>query len=111
MRIQSASGISNQKDLNGLARIVQIFANDVQNLFSGQVTFADNFKAQIIQVTFDAPNVNKQIDHNLGVPATGYLALTKSVPMDIYNGTVNVLTKTYVTLRSTAAGTVTLIIL
>lgn len=108
--VQSAQGISNQTSIVGVGRATQQFATDVQNLLNGQLSFADNFKAQIISVTFNAANTDMQINQNLNSVPSGYLVLRKSMSLDVYDGSQNVFTKSYVTLRSTAPGTVSLMV-
>lgn len=109
-KIQSAPGISNQKDAMGVGRATQQFATDVQNLVNGQLSYVDNFKAQLIGVTFLAANTDQAVPHNLNSLPTGYQILRKSVTLDVYDGSQNVFQTSYVTLRSTAIGFVTLMI-
>lgn len=110
MKLSASQGISNQETLDKLKRQTQIFAQATEDVVNGQITFQDNFRCQIITVTFVNPNVDVQVPHQLGTVPIGYLAINKTSPLDVYNGSANVFTKTFITVRSDAGGTANILI-
>ena len=110
MKISQNEGIDNQKDLAGVKLQVQRFANEVEQTVNNGLSFADNFKAQILVVNFTSANTNTQINHQLGSVPTGYIPIGKSVSLDIYDGSTDVFNKTFVTLKSSAIGSATIMI-
>jgi len=110
MKLPSTQGIGNQSDDEGLKRQLQIFASNIESILNSGITFKDNIRCQIIEVLFDVSNTDKQINHQLNYVPTGYYVVRKSAVIDIYDGASNVFQKTYVTLRSSATGTVSVLI-
>ena len=110
MKLGVGQGIDKQATLEDLSRQTQIFANAVDDVVNGGITFQDNFRAQIIGVTFSAANMDTQINHSLGILPIGYLVIGKSVALDVYNGSSSVLTKQFLTLKSSVIGNATIMV-
>lgn len=110
MKISENEGIDNQKTLDGVKLQVQRFANQVEQVVNNGLSFADNFKSQTIIVNFTVANTDTQIRHQLGSIPVGYIPIGKSVSLDIYDGSTDVFNKTFVTLKSSAIGTATILI-
>ena len=104
MKLSVSNGINDQKDLPGLRRLVQIMASELETMINGNLTFQDNFKEQTISVLFTAANADQQIPHKLQTVPIGYLVIGKDSIFDVYNGSADVFTKTFVTLRASNTG-------
>jgi len=110
MKLNVVQGISEQTTVETLGRQTQLLANNLDDLLNSGLTFKDNFRNQIIGVTFSAANTDTQINHNLGIVPTGYLVIGKTVSLDVYNGSTNVFTKQFLTLKSSVIGFATIIV-
>lgn len=104
MKLSSSEGINNQQDLSGLRRITQVFAKAVELLLNGNVTFQDNFRGNTVTGEFLAANGDIQINHGLTFIPTGYIVTSKDSDFNVYDGSVDVFTRTFITLRASAAG-------
>lgn len=110
MKLASSQGISNQQTWEGLRRQTQILATKLEELLNNGINFKDNFQSQSISVAFTAADTDLQIAHQLNIVPTGYLVTNKSVSLDVYNGSSNIFNKTFITLRSSAIGTATIMV-
>jgi len=104
MKLSSSEGINNQSDLLGLKRITQVFAKAVELLVNGNITFKDNLRGKTVDASFLAANTDTQVNHGLTFIPSGYIVTSKDSGFVVYNGSVDVFTKTFVTLRASAIG-------
>lgn len=110
MKLTAGEGINNQKDLDGIKRQTQLLANNLGDMLNSGLIFQDNFRIQIVGVTFSAANTNTIVNHNLNAVPIGYLSIGSSAAFIIYNGSQNVLAKTSVTLKASGTGFATIMI-
>lgn len=90
-------------------RFITLFAEDVLARVNGGLDFATNFNCKIISATFSASGTDTSFNHTLGHPPTGYFEIRKSASMIVYDGSV-AWTASTISLRSSANGTVSLVI-
>lgn len=106
--------ITNSTDLSNIAqedvtRYVSAVLAQVSTILNAGINFQDNFSAQRVSVTFGSANVETVVRHNLGRVPVGYLPLTLSAAMILYNGTSgNDDSALY--LKSSATGTATVLV-
>jgi hypothetical protein len=83
--------------------------NDVSGILNKGILFADNFDAQIVDVTFSAANANTVVTHNLQRTPLGYIRLSSTAATIIYDGSAPS-SINEITLRASAACTAKLLI-
>lgn len=110
MKLSISEGINNQADFDGLKRQTQIFAKAAEQVINGGLTFADNLRLKTVGATFLAANTNTQIIHGLNFIPVGYIVIGKSASFDVYNGSADVFTKTFITLRAAGTGSATIMV-
>lgn len=110
MKLNFSDGFNNIKDLEGFKTQVQRLASNLSDVLNNNVTFADNFRSQVVGVTFSAANTNMTINHRLNAVPIGYLVIGRSAAFTVYDGSANVLTKTSITVRSSSTGSATVMI-
>lgn len=108
MKINSA-GESPGETTQELQKFLAFFSKDVVLALNGNLTFADNLRCQIIDVSFTAANTNKVISHSLKRVPSGYFTVRSSAGAILYDGTTVSDLKS-ITLKSTAIATMTLVI-
>ena len=92
-----------------LPRFADQFAQSVVQAINGDLDFSSNFNCLILSLTFTAANANTVFNHGLGRIPANYLQVGQTAGMVVYNGTLSH-TVSQLNLRSTAAGTVQLLI-
>lgn len=110
MKLTAVAGISEQKTVETLGRQTQLMANNLDDILNGGVNYQDNFRMQVVGVTFTAADTDVQVAHSLGVMPLGYVAIGKSAAMIIYDGSSSVLTKQFITIRSSVIGNATIMV-
>lgn len=108
-KINSGAGSPNSPTLDGLNKFVNLFAADVEQALNGQLTFADNFRAQLITVIFTAANTEKQVLHTIKKVPTGYFNVGAMAATTVYDG-VSSWTTSALYLKSSVATTVRLLV-
>jgi len=103
MKITVAANLSNvsQEDLG---RFTSQFTEQVKDAINGNLSFADNFKAQTVSVTFDSANAEVQVSHGLKKTPTGYIVVGTSAAMSVYDGSSSNTAELFY-VRSSATGT------
>lgn len=92
-----------------LPKHLSFFADEVVNKVNGGLDFATNINCKLISITFSAGATNTSIAHGLNRLPVGYLVYGQTANITVYDGsTAN--TTTTLTLRSSAAGAVRLIV-
>lgn len=84
-KIQSATDVSNLKDIEQLKRFVSIALNEFKDIVNGNLTFGENIKTKLLNVTFSG--VEASVSHGLGFVPNGYIIVGKSGDFNVYNGT------------------------
>lgn len=108
MKITVATDLSNIKD-EDITRFVSQFTSQTADIINGNISFADNFKAQTLSVTFSSANTDVQVSHGLKKVPTGYIIVGASSAMSVYDGSSsNTADLFYV--RSSATGTARILI-
>ena len=95
--------ISQQNEWDDAKRFVSISFERIQDLFSNNITFGDNFNGQIVSAVFATANAEVTIAHTLNRVPTGFIPVLPSVAMSVYNGSTP-WTASSVYLKSTVAG-------
>lgn len=90
-------------------RFIDLFCQDVIDKVNGKLDFATNFNCKVLTVKFTAANTDAAVQHNLGRVASNYILAGQTVAMQVYNG-ASTNTSTTLYLRSTAAGSATVIV-
>lgn len=106
MRPQSYFNYQLLKDEKERSQYTSIFNKSIFDILNGGISFQDNVKASILNVTFATANVDLNISHGLGVVPTGYFCVGPSANMVLYNGISGpgAWTESSITLRSSAIG-------
>ena len=111
MKIKVSPYLDNMLDVNEFRRYQTIFNRAVTDTLNGNLTFQDNLRGQILTFNFTGSGVNLTVRHELQITPQYYLPIRLSQPMQIYDGSGTVFTTESVTLRSSAAGTATILVL
>lgn len=101
--------ITEQEDYSLAKKWIQ---NGLDNLKSvvNSITIQDNFKARVIEVTFNSANTDLEVQHGLGAVPSGYFVIQASAALTVYAGSTAP-TRQVIALRSNATGTAKLVIL
>jgi hypothetical protein len=105
--ITASPEITEIRDDNNKFRYIQLFFQSVLSVVNGNIEFSRNIRPRPISVVFSSADTDVIINHGLKRVPRGYLKLSSSAAMNIYNGS-NASTSTQITLRSDAAGTAVL---
>lgn len=107
--IKASEQIDKGKTLDDKIRNIQVFLQDVKDVINGRLSFDKNFIYNITSVTFTNINSTTSVSHNLNRIPTGYIVVSKSKSMIIYNDSPA--TDTTLFLKSTATGTIKIFII
>jgi hypothetical protein len=107
-KIQASPDIAQVKP-EEVQRFVDLFCNDVTQTVNGNLDFSTNFNCRVVTATFGAANTDTAVSHTLGRAVAGYFPVSKSVAMDVYSGS-KASTTSIIYLKSTAAGSATLVV-
>lgn len=108
MRIQASTDI-NRVDAEDVPRYVAIVLGQIVSALNNGLSFVDNFQGEIASMTFTAANADTSIENPIGRVPSGYLVLSRSASMIVYDGSV-ASTASTLTLRASATGTVSLLV-
>lgn len=108
-KLPNVPDIINLTELKDVVRFLSQFMKGVQELIGGNLNFNDNFRGQIIDVSF-TNGIELKIPHNLKFIPSGYLVTKTSTPMSVSVGTTQ-WTNSDIYLRSNATGTATVLII
>ncbi len=104
MRINASPDIERVEEAEQ-ARYTSIFLTQAVELLNNNLSFADNFNAKIISITFSAADVDTASAHGLGRVPSGYIVLGSSAATQVYDG-ASANTAQLLYLRASAASTV-----
>jgi len=107
--IKSFQDVRLVESFDDLKRFASSMFQGIFETVNGNLSFKDNFKGKILDVSFTAANVEQRVFHNLGIIPTGYLAIKKNATTIVYDG-VSATTTTDIYLRSSAISEVKLLI-
>jgi len=110
MKLDAIQDIGNVKDWEQLKRFSQRIYEQISDILNGGATFGDNMSASIQALTFDAANKESVLKHNLGRVPIGFITISKSVDMNLFNGPT-AWSNENIYIQSSAAGTATVIII
>ena len=105
----TVKNISNLKDQKDVTNFSSQNFDAIIRAINGNLSIQDNMNGSILGVTFASANANTIINHGLNRIPLGYLALSASAAMDLYDGTT-ASTTSQITLRSSATGFVKIFI-
>lgn len=108
MKISASSDIDKLK-AEEVQKYVALYLDQVTNLVNGNLSFADNFNAKLLTVTFSAANTDVASIHGLGRVPSGYFLVGSTAAMSIYDG-ASANTSSLLYLRSNATGTARLVV-
>ncbi len=91
------------------ARILALFGEQVLSVVNGNLDFATNINCKLMSISFATANANVSTAHSLGRQPTGYIVYQKSANLNVYDGT-SANTSSVINLRSSAAGTASMIV-
>jgi hypothetical protein len=104
VKLNYTDSFSRLTTIDQLSRFMSLLAGNLDIILNGGITFADNFKGQVVECSFSAANMDSSFPHQLGRSPTGYLSLGQNAALIVYDGT-NALQPQTITLRSSAIGT------
>lgn len=103
-QIKAPQSVSQSEDLESLKRFTSQTLDAIISEVNGRLNFVDNIQGTIQSFVFSGPGVEVSVDHGLGKVPTGYIVISLSTAMTVYDGsTANSNIKLY--LRSSVAGT------
>lgn len=103
MKLRKGTNFTVAKSLDALAKLVAIFALNVEELLNGGLRLDENFAGQVLVVEFTS-TTQKTIQHQLNRVPTGYFIVGSTTDMRVYDGTIRS-TKDTIYLRPSAVGT------
>lgn len=109
MRVNSSADAPNGKTLESIIAFVGLFSNDVSGILNGEITFQENFRCQLKEVTFSLANSQHTIEHTLKKVPSGYFVVKATAATTVYDGTTT-WTNKIIYLKADVATTVTLLI-
>lgn len=76
----------NVTTLEDLQRFTSIFANQIGLILNANLNFRDNFLASTVTYAFTLANTTIGLEHKLGVPPTGYIMVSATAAMAVFDG-------------------------
>lgn len=86
MKISTAESFTNVGTWEELRRFSTIFAGQVAQILNSNVSFKDNFLASTITYVFTLANTTVGLEHKLGVIPTGYIMVSTTAAMSLFDG-------------------------
>ncbi len=103
-QIKAPQSVSQAADFESLKRFVAQTLEAIISEVNGRLNFGDNIQGAFNTFVFPGPGVEVGADHGIGKVPAGYLVVSATGPMSVYDGsTANSDVKIF--LRSSAAGT------
>ncbi len=109
-RVKVPQSISNTEDFENLKRFTAQTIAEIVIAINGNLSFVENIKSKIMDVTFSGANADLQIMHNLGSIPIGYILIASDRACIIYSGS-QASTDKLIFLKSNAASAVTKILI
>lgn len=104
MKINVPFDLSNLKDQDDITRYMSQSFKQIVSVINGGIEFEANMNVKVLSCIFGVVNSNTAFDHTLERVPSGYIVITNSSGMIVYDGsTAN--TDKVIYLRSTVAGT------
>lgn len=108
--IKESIDLTNTNDQAKFFRYASVLLNDIVAVINGGIEInSSNMNLVIISCTFTAANTNTTFSHGLERVPSYYIVCKSSVSAGIYTGTT-AFTSSTVTLKSSAAGTFSIIL-
>jgi len=100
--VQSSTDLQHSKDIE---RDITRFLKQLLSQFNGNIEFHKNVRSSsLLTFSFTAVDTNITVNHDLNRIPVGYLAVSLTVPMSIYIGSLP-WSSTSITLKSNTIGT------
>jgi len=99
----------NIKTLEELIRWVGASVEDIVRAINGRISFVENVDAQNITVSFGSANADVSFGHSLDRVPSGWVVISQTAAMSVYLGSKSA-TRADFTLRSSAVGSVTILL-
>jgi hypothetical protein len=104
---RDVSSVESWEDLRRWS--AQMF-KDIGSAINGQIAFGENIQSTRASATFTAANTEVRVSHSLGRVPSGYIVISSSANISVFNGgSANTETDLYV--QASGAGTVTLLVI
>jgi len=87
MKITNFQSIQNVTDLPSLVRYTNMDLNQILAVINGNIDLVDNCSTYVIPVSFAKADFTYAFTHNLGRIPQGYIQISKSGNMAIFDGT------------------------
>lgn len=109
MKITEGSNLSNITDATEFQKQASKAIAQISMAINGNIEPLTNLKCQQLAISFAAADIDTPFGHGLNRVPVGYFVIGASVAMSVYSGSVP-MNSDVVTLRSSAAGTATILI-
>ena len=110
MKIPRNFDVSNLKAGNeDFNRFVSEMIASIATVINGEISFTDNFKASIVNVTFGSANAQQAVKHSLGKVPIGFINIGSNASASLYRGTSPSTTQA-IFLQSTVATSMTILV-
>ena len=86
MKTTASTDLGEVQTIEELKRFVSIALTDHARILNGMISFSDNLQPNLISATFLAANTETSFPHNLGKVPRGYIPVSLSANMVVYDG-------------------------
>ena len=108
MRVTERSFQSN-KSFEEFSRWVSVSLEEIIRAINGRIALTENVDAQNISITFSSANADVSFGHSLDRVPSGYVVISQTAALSVYLGS-RAGTRDNFTLRSSAVGSVTILL-
>lgn len=108
-KITRETNIDLVKDDEKRWNFVSQFFDNIKELLNNGLKFSDNFDSKFVNVSFAAANIDTAVPHGLGRVPTGYIVTRRGASLTVVDG-ATAWTSNIIYLKSTAIGTVTVLV-
>jgi hypothetical protein len=109
MKLNLPVDLSNLTSQSDFIRYTSQSIKQIISLINGKVAINDNLDAVIISATFNSANTSVAVPHTLGRVPQGYVPITRTSAMIVFNGSQENKSDV-IYLQASASGTVNLLI-
>lgn len=108
--IKASNKITEIREIGDKFRYIQRFLQDVKDIVNGRISVSQNIAFNPVSVVFSFADTNTRIKHGLTRAPRGYIVISATSSMNIYDGS-EASTTSQITLKSSATGTAQIIFL
>jgi len=103
-KFKSFTTLSNLRTVEDISRYYSIIVDQLESILNGGIGFSDNLQSSISSVVFSTANSEVIVPHGLKVAPLGYVILTRSAALVVYDGSTEWTTE-FISLKASASGT------